>query len=58
MVNTLTLPIVFVLWFIKTISYGEQLNTAQLICAVVHNEQATGTDDTEVKTAVNFSKLQ
>jgi len=58
MVNTLTLPIAFVLWFIKNISYGQQLNTAQLICTVVCNEQATGIDDTEVKTAVNFSKLQ
>jgi len=34
MVNTLTLPIVFVLEFIKTM----QLNIVQLICAVVHKE--------------------
>jgi len=46
-----------VLWFIKNISYGQQLNIAQLICAVVHNEQARGTDDTEVKNAVNFQQI-
>jgi hypothetical protein len=57
MVNTLTLPIVFVLGFVKYISYGQQLNIAQLICVVIHNEQATGTDDIEVKIAVNFQQI-
>jgi len=38
MVNTLILRIVFVLEFIKTISYGQQLNIIQIICAVVHKE--------------------
>jgi hypothetical protein len=57
MVKILTLPIVFVLGFIKNISYGQQLNTAQLICAVVQNEQATGIDDSEVKIAVNFQQI-
>jgi hypothetical protein len=57
MVKILPLPTVFVLGFIKNISYGQQLNNAQLICAGVHNKQATGIDDTGVKTAVNFKKI-
>ena len=57
MVNSLTMPNLFVLGFIKNISYGQHLNTAHCICAGVHNEQATGIDDTEVKIAVNFQQI-
>jgi len=57
MANSLTLSKLFVLWFVKNISYGQKLNTAQLTGAVVCTEQATGIDDNEVKTAVNFGKL-
>ena len=54
---SLTLPNVFVLGFIKDISYGQQLHTAHLIGAGVHNEHATGTEDLEVKSAVNFKQI-
>jgi hypothetical protein len=57
MAKILPLPTVLVLWFIKNISYGQQLNTAQLMCVVVHNEQERGTDDIEVKTAVKFQQI-
>jgi len=46
-----------VLGFIKNISYGQQLNIAHLICAGVHNKQATGIDDIGVKIAVNFQQI-
>jgi len=38
MVNSLTLLKLFVLGFIKTISYGQQLNIAQIICAGDHKD--------------------
>jgi hypothetical protein len=43
---------------IKNNVYGQQLNTAHCICAGVHNEQATGIDDIEVKIALNFQQIQ
>ena len=57
MVNSLTFLKLFVLGFIKNISNGQQLNTAHCICAVAHNEQATGIDDIDVKIAVKFQQI-
>jgi len=42
---------------IKNNVYGQQLNIVHCVCAVVHNEQATGTDDIEVKTLVSFQQI-
>jgi len=38
MVKILTLSIVFVLGYIKTISYSQHLNIAHYICAGVHKD--------------------